>query len=102
MMITRNELPAKSDLLVQIPSLLKINKDNFSCWTDSNTDSRRNFTLNANEDGSSTLKMYNINSYKLFGGSTINFELQGLINDATSTVSSSFKILTMSDGYKVD
>lgn len=99
MMLTRNELPARSDLIVQIPSLLKINKENFSCWIDSNADSNRNFTLTENEDNSKTLKIININSYKLFGGTAINFELRGLINDATSTVSKSFTILTTTDGY---
>lgn len=103
MVITKHELPLNSNIIMQMPSLLKISDPDFSTWTSTNPDTNRKFELTKREDGSSLLRILSINQFKLNGGSTIAFEIRGLINDATSKETDSFTILTeTSEGYLVD
>jgi hypothetical protein len=49
------------------------------------------------------LSILSINKFKLNGGSTITFEIRGMVNDSTSKESDSFTILTQtSEGYLID
>lgn len=108
MIITQHELPARSSIVIKLPKLLGINKEQLSCWvsTDPGRDTNKNKTLcplTPNADGSSTLIIKEVNSLKLIGGTTITFEIKGLVNAAVSTLSDSFKILTQtSEGFGID
>lgn len=101
--ITQHELPANSNIKLRIPRQISLNETAFSCWSSVIPDSGRKFVLAKNEDQSHDLLILAVNQYALNGGSTLNFEVRGLINAATIEDSDSFQITTQtSDGFSID
>ena len=59
-----------------------------------NANTNRRYKLEPQPDGSSFLTIYDVNNYELRGGSTMVFEVRGMINHSTWQDTESFTVLT--------
>lgn len=101
--ITQHELEPHSNLVMTLPALLRVKKEAFAAWVSTSPDSLRKYQLTEREEEGYGLKVEDVNQKTIIGGTSIDFELRGLINAMTTTPSASYTISTQThDGFLVD